>query len=138
MTEAIEKCGWQNSGQPKKWLKELRALNRFWPCVDNEGLVCVECRLSNSPELTEDMKHSLILPSECALTRLVVLQYYVDSCHGGVQLTLLSTRKKFLCVNGNAAVKRYSSQCGRCSLEKVKPVRQLMADLSVERTTAGH
>ena len=30
------------------------------------------------------------------------------------------------------------SQCGRCSLEKAKPVRQLMADLPVERTTAGH
>ena len=30
------------------------------------------------------------------------------------------------------------SQCGRCSLEKAKPVRQLTADLPVERTTAGH
>ena len=29
LTEAIEKCDRQNSGQPKKWLKELRALNRF-------------------------------------------------------------------------------------------------------------
>ena len=85
LTEAIEKCGRQNSGQPKKWLKELRALNRFRPCVDNEGLVRAEGRLSNSPELTEDMKHFLILPSECALTRLVVLQYHVDSCHVGVQ-----------------------------------------------------
>ena len=84
LTEAIEKCSRQNSGRPKKWLKELRTLNRFRPCVDNEGLVRVEGRLSNSPELTEDMKHPLILPSECALTRLVVLQYHVDSCHIGV------------------------------------------------------
>ena len=68
----------------------------------------------------------------------MVLQYHVDSCHVGVQHTLLSTRKKFWIVNGNAAVKRYLSQCGRCSLEKAKPVRQLMADLPVERTTAGH
>ena len=139
LTEAIEKCGQQNSGQPKKWLNELRALNRFRPCVDNEGLVRVEAiRLSNSPELTEDMKHPLILSSECVLTRLVVLQYHVDSSHVGVQQTLLTTRKKFLIINGNAAVKRYLSQCGRCSLDKVKPVRQLMADLPVERTTAGH
>ena len=138
LTEAIKKCGRQNSGQPKKWLNELRALNRFRPCVDNEGLVRVEGRLSNSPELTEDMKHPLILPSECALTRLVVLQYRVNSYHLGVQHTLLSTRKKLLIINGNAAVKRYLSLCGRCSLVKAKPVRQLMADLPVERTTAGH
>ena len=44
LTEAIEKCGRQNSGQPKKWLKELRALNRFRPCVDNESLIRVEGR----------------------------------------------------------------------------------------------
>ena len=41
LTEAIEKCGRQKSDQPKKWLKELRTLNRFRPCVDNEGLVRV-------------------------------------------------------------------------------------------------
>ena len=58
--------------------------------------------------------------------------------HVGVQHTLLSTQKKFWIVNGNATVKRYLSQCGRGALEKAKPVRQLMADLPVERTTACH
>ena len=53
--------------------QRLRALNRFRPCIDNDGLDRVEGRLSNSPELTEDIKHPLILPSECAQTRLVVL-----------------------------------------------------------------
>ena len=91
LTEAIEKCGRQNSGQPKKWLKELRALNRFRPCVDNESLIRVEGQSSNSPEVTEDIKLPLILPPECALTRLEVLQYHVDSCHVGVQHNLLST-----------------------------------------------
>ena len=41
LTEAIEKSGRQNCGQPKKWLKELCALNRFRPCVDNESLFVV-------------------------------------------------------------------------------------------------
>ena len=81
LTEAVEKCGRRNSGQSKKWLKELRVLNRFRPCVDKEGPVHNEGRLSNSPEVTEDMKLPLILPSEGALTRLVVLKYHVDGCH---------------------------------------------------------
>ena len=113
-------------------------MNQFRPCVDNDGLVRVEGRLSISLELTEDMKNPLILPSECTLTCLVVLQYHVNSCHVGVQHTLLSTTKKFWIENGNAVVKRYLSQCGRCSLENAKPVKQMMADLPVERTTAGH
>ena len=76
--------------------------------------------------------------SEIVQSGFMVSQYHVDSCHVGVQHTLFSTTKKFWIVNGNAAVKRYLSQCGQCSLEKAKPVRQLMADLPVERTTAGH
>ena len=83
------------------------------------------------------MKHPLILQSERALTYSVVLKYHVDSCHVGVQHTFSSTGKKFWIVNGNnAAVKRYWSQCKRCSFEKAKPVWQLMADLPFERTAA--
>ena len=94
--------------------------------------------MHNSPELTEDMKHPIILPSRGALTRLVVLQFHEDNFHVGVQHTLLSTRKKFWIVNGNASVKRYLSECGNCALDKAKPVRQLMADLPAARTAASH
>ena len=92
---AIDKCSKRKSGQPKHWLNDLRSLNKFRPCVDKEGLLRIEGRLHNSPELTEDMKHPIILPSRGALTRLVVLQFHEDNFHVGVQHTLLSTRKKF-------------------------------------------
>ena len=135
---AIDKCSKRKSGQPKHWLNELRSLYKFRPCVDKEGLLRIEGRLHNSPELTEDMKHPIILPSRGALTRLVVLQFHGDNFHVGVQHTLLSTRKKFWIVNGNASVKRYLSECGNCALDKAKPVRQLMADLPAARTAASH
>ena len=138
LSEAVDRCSKRISDQDRHWIKELRGLNRFRPCLDVEGLLRVEGRLSNSPELTEDMKHPLILPSKCALTRLVVLQFHVDSSHVGVQHTLLCTRKKFWIVNGHASVKRYLSECGQCLLEKAKPVRQLMADLPVARTAVCH
>ena len=84
------------------------------------------------------MKHPLIIPSRCAFTRLVVLKYHTDNLHVGVQHTLLSTRKKFWIVNGHTSVKHYLNQCGRCALEKAKPVRQLMADLPADRISVSH
>ena len=58
LTEAIEKCDRQNSGQPKKWLKELRALNRFRQYFDIEGLFRVKGRLSNSPAIKSNINMS--------------------------------------------------------------------------------
>ena len=89
--------------------------------------------MSKSSELTDEMKHLLIIPFWCAFTRLVVLKYHTDNLHVGVQHTCLSTRKKFWIVNGHASVKHYLNQCGRCALEKAKTVRQLMADLTADR-----
>ena len=112
------------------WLNELRSLNKFRLCVEKESLLRIEGRLSNSRDMTEDMKHPLILPSRGALTRLVVLQYHEDNFHVGVQYALLSTRKRFWIVNGHASVKRYINQCGKCALDKVKPIRQFWIKLS--------
>ena len=112
LAAAIERCSSRNTGQPRHWLNELRSLNRFRPCVDSKGFLRIEGRLANSPELSEDMKHPLVLPSKYSLTRLVVLQSHVENSHVGVQHTLLNTRKQFWIVNGNASVKRYLNQCG--------------------------
>ena len=76
---AIDRYSRRESGEPKVWLNELQSLNKFRPCVDKEGLLRIEGRLSNSPGLTEEMKHPLILPSRSVLTRLVVLQYHGDN-----------------------------------------------------------
>ena len=138
LTDAIERCIRRSSGQPKQWIRELHSLDRFRPCVDSDGLLRIEGRLNKSPELTDKMKHPLIIPSRCAFTRLVVLKYHTDNLHVGVQHALLSTRKKFWIVNGHASVKQYLNQCGRCALEKAKPVRQLMADLPADRISVSH
>ena len=37
-SHAIDRCSRRESGEPKVWLNELRSLNKFRSCVDNEGL----------------------------------------------------------------------------------------------------
>ena len=120
-----------------KWrVKEFRKLKKFRPCVDKFGLLRIEGRLEKSPELCFDSKHPLVLPSRHPLTRLVVLHHHRKDEHCGVQHTLLSTRKKFWIVNGNAAVKAYMRDCGVCNIRRAKKIETLMSDLPLSRTSA--
>ena len=92
--------------------------------------------MEKSPELCFDSKHPLVLPSRHPLTRLVVLHHHRKDEHCGVQHTLLSTRKKFWIVNGNAAVKAYMRDCGVCNIRRAKKIETLMSDLPLSRTSA--
>ena len=112
LTDAIERCARRSSGQLKQWIRELRSLNRFRPCIDGDSLLQVKGHWSKLPKLIDEIKHLLIRPSRCTFDHLVVLKYHTDSLHAGVQHTLLSTTKKFWIVNGHPSVKHYLNQCG--------------------------
>ena len=55
LTKAINRCSARVYGQDKQGLQELRSLNRFRLCVDNESLMRVKGRLSYSLKLTEEI-----------------------------------------------------------------------------------
>ena len=114
--------------------QELRSLKGYRPCIDSDGLLRIEGRLNNFPKLFEEFKHSIILPSRCALTRFIILDIYIKNWHVGTQHILLLTRKKFWIVHGNAAVKHYVKDCSLCAINKAKPMSQLMSDLPLDRT----
>ena len=95
----------------------------------------MEGRLDNA-SLPVDTKHPIILPGRHALTRLVVLNEHADAGHAGPLYTLMLTRQRFWIIHGISSVKRYSTACGKCALDKAKPVRQLMSDLPSFRVTA--
>ena len=65
----------------KDRLKELRPLKKYRPCVDEEGRLHIEGRLSKSPDIPWEAKHLLLLPCKHPLTRLVVLFYHYRDCH---------------------------------------------------------
>jgi len=56
--------------------------------------------------------------------------------HGGPAYTLMKTRECFWMIHGISSVKYYIANCGKCALQKAKPVRQLMEDLPSFRVTA--
>ena len=131
----IIKC--LDRSESNKWrVKELRSLKKFRLFVDEFGNLRIEGRLSKSPELSFDSKHSIVLPSRHPLTRLVVLHYYCQDEHCGVQHTLLSIRARFWIVSGNASLKAYMRDCGFCNIRKPRKIENLMSDLPLCRTSA--
>ena len=111
-------------------ISELKSLRDLRPCVDDRQMLRVDDRLENS-ELPVDSKHPLILPGSHALTRLIVLNEHVLAGHAGPSYVLMNTRQRFWIIRGISSVKRYLSDCSKCT-----PIRQLMADLPVFRVTA--
>ena len=136
LDEVIKHCNVTASPTQKDRLKELQSLKKYRPCVDEEGRLRIEGRLSKSPDIPCKAKHPLLLPSKHPLTRLVILLCHYRDCQCGVQHTLMSTRQKFWIANGNAAVRRYVRDCGVCAIERATPIRQLMSDLPLARLAA--
>ena len=57
LIKAINRCSTRVYGKDKQMLKELLTLNRYKPCIDSDGLLHIKGRLSNFPDLTEELKH---------------------------------------------------------------------------------
>ena len=116
-------------------LNELKTVRKLRPCVRPDLLLRVECRLDNVA-LPVDTKHPTIFPGKHALTRLTVQNELADAGRTGPSYTLMLTRQRFWISHGISRVKRYLAECGKCALDKAKPVRQLMSDLPSFRVTA--
>ena len=128
-------CSKTNAVKEMHLLNELKALCKLRPCVGPNLILRVEGRLDNAA-LPVDTKHPIILPGRHALTRLIVLNEHANASHVGPSYTLMLTRQRFWIIHGISSVKRYSTDCGKCALNKAKPVRQLMSDLPSFRVTA--
>ena len=115
-----------NSEQTRQ-VNELKTLRNLRPCIGPDLLLRVEGRLENA-DLPTDTKHPIILPSRHALTRHVVLHEHSEVGHAGPSYTLMKTRQRFWIIHGFSSVKHFISECGKCSIRKAKPIRQLMAD----------
>lgn len=62
LSETIERCVTNNSRKDKQWVKELRGLKKYRPCIGYDGLMRIEGRLENSPELDRDTNTLLLSP----------------------------------------------------------------------------
>ncbi|XP_013145931.1 PREDICTED: uncharacterized protein LOC106109047, partial [Papilio polytes] len=90
-------------------------------------------RISKS-NLSENMKHPLILPHNHHLTNLLIDQGHEMTFHGGARLTLAWLRQQYWIVGGNNAVKRRLRNCIKCKRHNPVLQNQVMGDLPASRT----
>ncbi|KAL0883539.1 hypothetical protein ABMA27_015693 [Loxostege sticticalis] len=103
------------------------------PYLDSEGILRVGGRIKHA-NLSEEMKHPIILPNNNHLTD-TIIDYYHNMCfHGGPRLTLAWLRRKFWIIGGNRAIKKRLRRCVRCRRAKFETQNQLMGDLPAART----
>ena len=116
----------------RKHLSGLRSLRCLRPSVCSDGMLRFEGRLGEA-SLPTDEKFPMILPSRHPFTCLLVLHCHERCAHGGIQHTLMLTRRQFWITKGLSSVRRYTGRCNTCIIKKAHSLRQLMADLPAFR-----
>lgn len=119
--------------------KEIPARSKLLslqPFRDEDGLLRVGGRLKNAL-INYHEKHPIILPKNHALTDLIIQDAHEITLHGGPQLTLSHTRRKYWIMEGKNQVKRIVSRCVICFKNAPMPCQQLMGQLPAPRVTLG-
>ena len=61
--KVIKQCNVTASSTQKDRLKKLSSQKKYRPCVDEDGRLHIEGRLSKSPDIPWEAKHPLLFPS---------------------------------------------------------------------------
>ena len=119
----------------QKTMKRSSQLYKLDPIYD-ERVLRVGGRLRNSSN-SEDVKHPLILPGDDHVVKLIVDFYHNGSGHSGLEYVLAMLRGRFWIIRAQALIKSVLRRCFDCRKRQAPVGEQKMADLPVERVTAG-
>ncbi|XP_058975815.1 uncharacterized protein LOC131801289 [Musca domestica] len=110
----------------------LLSLNPF---LDKDSLIRANGRLSSALSISYDERYPIILAHKSRFAALYVDFVHRLTNHGGIQLTLATTRLECWIIRGRNLVKTRYRNCTKCVLAQKKRQTQLMAALPPERTT---
>ena len=71
----------------------------------------------------------MVSPSCHSFTCLLVLNCYEECAHGGIQYTLMLTRRQFWIIKVLSSIRYYTGRCNACIIRRGHPLRRLLADL---------
>ena len=120
--------------QKKMVLKKASSLTRLDPFV-LEGLIRVGGRLGRADDLSQEMKHPVILPRKSHVSNLIIKHLHERLAHTGRGHTLAKLREKYWVTGANAAVRHMIANCVTCCRNRAPVTEQKMADLPKDRVT---
>ncbi|XP_030763137.1 uncharacterized protein LOC115887781 [Sitophilus oryzae] len=109
-------------------------LLRLNPFLDEKGLIRVGGRL-NHCNLSYDIKHPILLPSNSYFSKLIILYEHHRHLHAGAQATLAAVRLRFWIINGRNTVQKILRKCVTCFKVMPKVALNQMGDLPKSRIT---
>ena len=116
-------------------VKRQSVVYKLDPYIDEQGMLRVGGRLSRS-ELSEDVKHPILLSKLSPLSRFIISSIHSHIGHLGKNFILTKLRERFWIVGASAIIKSIISKCVTCRKYRAPAMRQKMADLPVDRVTA--
>ncbi|XP_070068132.1 uncharacterized protein [Drosophila takahashii] len=118
--------------RPVSATSSILSLNPF---LDQKGLIRACGRITASENLRYDERHPIILPYECALSRLLVNFTHLITLHGGNQLVVRLTRSRYWIPRIKNLVKAVINSCKVCVIHKKRLQIQMMGSFPKERVS---
>ncbi|XP_055714367.1 uncharacterized protein LOC129808608 [Phlebotomus papatasi] len=103
----------------------IRDLN---PYLDDQKILRVGGRIANAP-VSSTQKHPALIPDKHPFTQLIADKIHLETCHGGPQLMLYTSRQEYWTLRGLDVMKAARRRCVRCFRCQPHPMHQLMGDL---------
>lgn len=107
-------------------------LSKLHPFLDNDGLLRVGGRLTNS-NYKYQKKHPIVLSSKHAFTKLLFLKWHKMMLHPGPQLLLSCIREFFWPLSGRNLARKIYHDCVYCFKVNPTPIFPMMGDLPSTR-----
>ncbi|XP_075150517.1 uncharacterized protein LOC142224622 [Haematobia irritans] len=105
------------------------------PFIDSKGIIRSNGRLDQSPALSYNERHPILLPHESRFSHLYVEFVHKVTLHGGNQLMTRVIRAEFWIFRLKPLVKKIIHNCRSCIVHRHQTQNQIMASLPPERTT---
>lgn len=118
----------------KKCINKKSKLTSVNPTLDHEEILRVGGRLQHA-QISEAMKHPIILPHKSHLTDLVVADAHQKTLHGAPQLMLNYLRSKYWIVGAKKLVNLFVRRCVICIRYAAATQHQLMGQLPSARSS---
>lgn len=117
-----------------KEMNRIASLNVF---LDDQQLIRVGGRLSNSTSFNYNKKHPLLLCSKHPLSVLLVRHEHLRLFHAGPQLVLSSLRELFWLLCARNLVRKVVRKCVTCTRIRGKTLTPIMGNLPANRLDPG-
>lgn len=112
----------------RKEVSKGSKLKCLYPVLRKDDLILVGGRLNNA-EIPEEQKHTIMLPANHKVTRLIFEDTHKGLLHCGPQQLLASVRQKYWPLKGRVMARSMTTRCVTCVRARPTFVSPLMAAL---------